>query len=458
MSSSRLSVCERRSDSVGACGPCRPTRSRRVERRAAEPPPKRSAAVSAEDQPQRPRNRAGARRNQGRPVRTTCCGWCSAHTAALREISSRSATGPRSQRVKSEWSVGILGRLSPCVRAAGGDRPRAEILATREDFAESSYRAAQPQPQEFGTPFPHRWFPLVSARPSRPGGTPEEISRGQVRASGRRPRKSCRVTPCPSGASKKWLAWRADRWRTDLPEATSGGVMLPRVRRQKLLRCPAGAWPVRRGNRGPRPRARACPRLISYGVPPGHRAKRWRQFFGGRLAARAAAKASRAARFRRAGGPRPQRPRTRQGAGNSQRPGSNDAAATGDRSRSAFGCGFAALYYLSAKSSRATRIFPGARLCARRTSRSGLAAGDASDFNGRVRAFGAAAAGPRRTQPRTVGSGFAALCSSRLWGPLGSFPCIDTAYGRTCFTSLWTEAAMRSSMSPVQRKAGRPYS
>ena len=52
---------------------------------------RRSAAVSAEDQPQRPRILAGTRWNPSRPLRPTCCGWCSAHTAALREKSSRRA-------------------------------------------------------------------------------------------------------------------------------------------------------------------------------------------------------------------------------------------------------------------------------------------------------------------------------------------------------------------------------
>ncbi len=47
---------------------------------------------------------------------------------------------------------------------------------------------------------------------SRPGGTPEEISRGQVRPSGRRPRNRCRVAPCPNGASKK-MARGGDWWR-----------------------------------------------------------------------------------------------------------------------------------------------------------------------------------------------------------------------------------------------------
>ena len=51
----------------------------------------RSAAVSAEDQPQRSRIPASTRWNQRCPVRPTGCGWCSAHTAALRERSSRAA-------------------------------------------------------------------------------------------------------------------------------------------------------------------------------------------------------------------------------------------------------------------------------------------------------------------------------------------------------------------------------
>ena len=142
----------------------------------------------------------------------------------------------------------------------------------------------------------------------------------------------------------------------------------PRDRRpRKLLRCPAGAGPVRCGNRGPRPLARACPRLISCGVPPGPRAKRRPQFSGGLLATRA-----------------------------------------------------------TAKSSWRARIFPGARRCARRTSRSRLAPWDASDFNGCLRAFWAAAAGPRRTQPRSLGCGCAALCPSCRSGHLGGFHRIDT--------------------------------
>ena len=61
------------------------------------------------------------------------------------------------------------------------------------------------------------------------------------------------------------------------------------------------------------------------------------------------------------------------------------------------------------------RIFPGARLCARRTNRSRLAERGALDSNGCRRGFGAAAAGPRRTQPRSVSCGFAALLIRPRW-------------------------------------------
>ncbi len=73
--------------------------------------------------------------------------------------------------------------------------------------------------------------------------------------------------------------------------------MLRDGRRQEILRCPAGAWTVRRGNRGPRPLARACPRLISCGVPPGPRTSCQRQFSGCLVVASATARSSRRARI-----------------------------------------------------------------------------------------------------------------------------------------------------------------
>ena len=72
---------------------------------------------------------------------------------------------------------------------------------------------------------PSPLVPCFRACPHRfcPGGTPEEISRGQVRASGRRPRKLCGMAPCPSGASKKWRGTLGNRGGADRPEATSDG-------------------------------------------------------------------------------------------------------------------------------------------------------------------------------------------------------------------------------------------
>ena len=61
------------------------------------------------------------------------------------------------------------------------------------------------------------------------------------------------------------------------------------------------------------------------------------------------------------------------------------------------------------ETSRSAGISRGARLCARSTSRSRLATREASDFNGRPRRFGPAAAGPRRTHPPSISCGSAAL-------------------------------------------------
>ena len=234
------------------------------------------------------------------------------------------------------------------------------------------HSATEPQPKQSGTLFPRRWFPFfVSARTfSVPEGRRRRLAGG----------KSATADAAP-GIRREWLrapaghrrngpdAGRSPAWLwSDVGCPTCGRrravtEMLRGWRRQKLLRCPAGAWPVRRGNRGPRPLARACPRLISCGVPPGREAERRRGFSGGLIAAGA-----------------------------------------------------------TAKSSRRAKISPGARLCAWSTSRSGLAPGDAADANWCWRGFRAAAAGPRRTQPRSLGCGSAALCSSRLCGSSRSSP------------------------------------
>ena len=59
------------------------------------------------------------------------------------------------------------------------------------------------------------------------------------------------------------------RWWAALREAGTVAEAPHGQRPEKLLRCPAGAWPFLCANRGLRPLARSCPRLISYGVPPG---------------------------------------------------------------------------------------------------------------------------------------------------------------------------------------------
>ena len=143
-------------------------------------------------------------------------------------------------------------------------------------------RGTEPKRKPPRTKFPRQsfshsfqWWPV-----SRPGGTPQEISRGQVRASGRSPRNHPEVAPCPSGASKKKAGAFPTRGRccgpgVGWPPFGKPGAIdeTPRGRRhEKLLRCPAGAWPFLCVNRGPRPLARSCPRLISCGVPPGRSA------------------------------------------------------------------------------------------------------------------------------------------------------------------------------------------
>ena len=168
--------------------------------------------------------------------------------------------------------------------------------------------------------------------------------------------------PCPSGASKK-----------------NSAASSPQHFRQHasprafFFDAPLGHGVRWHGFRGRRPLGRTCPRLISSGVPPG----------------------------REPGVP----PAVRKECGGRQNiPLLPSNFTRCDRGPIAlhFGCGSAALYYDSSESSRAARIFSGARLGVRRTSRSRLSAADAADFNDCLRRCGAAAAGPRRTQPRSV--------------------------------------------------------
>ena len=167
-----------------------------TKRRSRNP---RSAAVSAEDQPQQPRNLAGTRWNQRRPM--------------LRAPS----------------------------RAPG------KILARREDFAVA---LATSRPPENG----RRRLAL------RPGGTPQEISRGQARASGRGPRWPRRTGHAPAGHRRNF-------WRRS---ARSVSVTARRLGQAgQFFDAPLGHGATPHGFRGRRPLTRTCPRLISSGVPPG---------------------------------------------------------------------------------------------------------------------------------------------------------------------------------------------
>ena len=149
-----------------------------TERRSRNP---RSAAVSAEDQPQRLGIPAGTRWNQRRPTGPTCCGWCAAHTAALRE----------------DFAV---------------------ALATIRPPEDCRRRLAL-----------------------RPGGTPQEISRGQGRASGRSPRLPPRTGHAPAGHRRSF--WHRPLRSFSAPARRLGQIASPgsSVQPGPFLRCPAGA-------------------------------------------------------------------------------------------------------------------------------------------------------------------------------------------------------------------------
>ena len=217
---------------------------------------RRSAAVSAEDEPQRPRILADIRWNPRRPVRPTCCGWCSAHTAALREKSSCHA------------------RILQSCSTAGWSRDRTtwERHSCAGGFACSERDRAVPVPEG-------RRRRLAGGKSAPADAAPGSWAEWLCAPAGhRRNGPGCwPVTGCRIGPTRRAVA-----------------EMIRCGRRQKLLRCPAGACPVRRGNRGLRPLPRACPRLISCGVPPGRSARRQRRVSDGLLVANATARPARA--------------------------------------------------------------------------------------------------------------------------------------------------------------------
>ena len=144
-------------------------------------------------------------------------------------------------------------------------RNASDGASTRQSTAEMG-KNAEKEPGRFG---------------SRPGGTPQEISRGQGRARGPGPRLRRERDLCPSGASKKSPApnlggsrtqpqARARKCVSQGAAASHSGGKLPAFSSMPLR----GKRALLDGIRGLRPLARTCPRLISAGVPPGREGRR----------------------------------------------------------------------------------------------------------------------------------------------------------------------------------------
>ena len=142
-------------------------------------------------------------------------------------------------------------------------------------------------------------FPLsVRARPVPvPEGRRRRLAGGQSAPADAAPGTRAEWLRAPAGHRRNGPGCGPIAGGPTCPRRRAMAGTLRDGRRQKLLRCPAGAWPVPRGNRGLRPLALACPRLISCGVPPGRRENRRRQFSGDLIVAGATASSSRPAKI-----------------------------------------------------------------------------------------------------------------------------------------------------------------
>ena len=194
----------------------------------------RSAAVSAEDQPQRPGIPAGTRWHQQPPLGPTCCGWCSAHTAVLREESSRRtrilqscSTEENNSRHRSRKSPSSE-PISAGEFLVSSVLQLFKILARREDFAVALPISRAPEN-------------CLGRRAFGPGGTPQEISRGQARASGRGPRLPRQTGHAPAGHRRSF--WRRPPRTVSATTRRLGPVGPPASDQHSgpFLRYPAGA-------------------------------------------------------------------------------------------------------------------------------------------------------------------------------------------------------------------------
>ncbi len=103
------------------------------------------------------------------------------------------------------------------------------------------------------------------------------------------------------GNGAAWLRAPAGH-RRNRPAATSAGGKAAGWTPPKISSMPRWGMARSGAQPGAAPAARTCPRLISYGIPPGRRARRWSQFLHRGLTAKAAAKSARAARILRSHG------------------------------------------------------------------------------------------------------------------------------------------------------------
>ena len=157
----------------------------------------------------------------------------------------RSQKSPISEPISAGESF-VFSVLQPC-----------KILVCREDF--TAALAASRPPKNCR----HRLA-------VRPGGTPQEISRGQARASGRRPRLARRTGHAPAGHRRNF-GWRPPR---SIAATTRrlGPIGQPGIGQQPGPFSSMPRWgtePLGTVSGGRRPLARTCFRLISSGVPPG---------------------------------------------------------------------------------------------------------------------------------------------------------------------------------------------
>ena len=177
--------------------------------------------MSAEDQPQRPRNRACPRWIPRRPLRPTRCGGCSAHTAALRG-NARGARGfcrcsgrqPRPRKIVAAVLLFVPeghrrklagGKPAPAGAAPGGNPTSHAPAGHRRRFLARSFRS----------------------------GSISTCWRGQIESPVRdqQPRLFLR---CPAGAPN---------YSRRVPGAASADADLPPA---NLLRCPSGTATARR--------------------------------------------------------------------------------------------------------------------------------------------------------------------------------------------------------------------